>query len=83
LAKGFLGGFDAAWMLKRYSEGVPPLEIIEERESLFSGLRGVSSRMTLQTNICQYTIDPSTRYPNVGFKIAPSYDITSLYDIDD
>ena len=34
-ARGFLGAFDAAWMLKRLCVGVSPLELLEEREAIY------------------------------------------------
>ena len=60
--RGFLGAFDAAWMLKRFCGGTPPLELVEEREALFYLLPQTTPER-LAKNLTGYTIDPKTRYP--------------------
>ena len=80
MARGFLGGFDAAWMLKRYSEGVSPLELIEEREALFRLLPSTTPERLQKKTTC-YTIDPHTRYVNVN-SFTSSTDVSHLYDSD-
>ena len=80
LARGFLGAFDAAWMLKRFSEGRQPLELIEEREVLFHRLPSTTpERLNKKTSA--YTINPQTRYPNLNM-MAPPSDVSYLYDSD-
>ena len=63
--RGFLGAFDAAWMLKRYCGGISPLELVEEREALFYLLPQTTPER-LGKNLTGYTIDPKTRYPNLS-----------------
>lgn len=77
-AKGFLGAFDAAWMFKGFCQGGDPLELIRERETLFSRLR---SLMRLQPNPLSYTIDPQTRYFTTSSTPAPTH-VSELYDTD-
>lgn len=67
-------------MLKRYSEGVPPLEIIEERESLFRLLPSTTPER-LQKKTSSYTISPQTRYVNLN-SFTSSTDVSHLYDSD-
>lgn len=31
VARGFLAAFDAAWMVRRWAAGTPPLEVLAER----------------------------------------------------
>ena len=63
--RGFLGAFDAAWMLKRFCGGTSPLELVEEREALFYLLPQTTPER-LAKNLTGYTIDPKTRYPNLS-----------------
>lgn len=79
--RGFLGAFDAAWMMKRFSAGVDPIDLLKEREAILSVLSQTSPG-TLQRDIAKYTIDPKTRYRNVGGLVPPG-DVSHLYDSDD
>ncbi|CAI8055970.1 [F-actin]-monooxygenase mical1 [Geodia barretti] len=78
--RGFLGAFDAAWMLKRYCGGISPLELVEEREALFYLLPQTTPER-LGKNLTGYTIDPKTRYPNLS-ELVPPGDVSHLYDTD-
>ena len=64
-ARGFLGAFDAAWMLKRFCSGTSPLELVEEREAIFY-LLPQTTPDRLHKNLSGYTIDPKTRYLNLS-----------------
>lgn len=83
MGKGFHGVYDAAWMFKRFCQGIPPLEVITEREGLFGTLRAMFG---LKTNTRGYTIDPATRYTSVRFgsitKASVPQDVFHLYDTD-
>ena len=81
IGRGFLGAFDAAWMLKQFSEGVPPLELIKERESIFRLLSSMGPAV-LQKKISSYTIDPCTRYIKIP-RTQSSSAISHLYDHND
>ena len=63
--RGFLGAFDAVWMLKRFCAGTSPLELVEEREALFYLLPQTTPER-LAKNLTGYTIDPKTRYPSLS-----------------
>ncbi|XP_019369672.1 PREDICTED: protein-methionine sulfoxide oxidase MICAL1 isoform X3 [Gavialis gangeticus] len=65
VARGFLAAFDAAWMVKRWAAGTPPLEVLAERESIYQHLSQTSPDNT-NKNTSQYSIDPTTRYPNIN-----------------
>ena len=80
LARGFLGGFDAAWMLKKFCEGEEtPLKLIEEREALYHFLTSTTPEK-LQKKTSAYSIDPQTRYPQLN--VIPTSDVSYLYDSD-
>ena len=67
-------------MLKKYAEGMAPLDLLEEREALLSLLPSTSPNCLLK-NTAEYTIDPKTRYQNINQAAAPS-DFDLLYDSD-
>lgn len=72
VARGFLAAFDAAWMVRRWAARTPPLEVLAERESIYQRLSQTSPDNT-NKNITQYSIDPTTRYPNLNLQaITPS-----------
>ena len=80
-ARGFLGAFDAAWLMKRYCRGDDPLEILEEREAILYLLPQTTPER-LQKNHAAYSIDPKSRYMNLS-EVIPPGDISHLYDTDD
>jgi hypothetical protein len=60
-ARGFLGGFDAAWMIRSWASGkMTPLQVIAERESIYQ-LLSQTTPENLNKNHNEYTIDPNTR----------------------
>ena len=64
-ARGFLGAFDAAWMIRSFSSGrMTPLEVIAERESIFT-LLSQTTPSRLYKNFHHYSIDPNTRLENI------------------
>ena len=81
IGRGFLGAFDAAWMMKRFSAGDNPIEIITEREAILT-LLPYSSSTSSPRDIAKYTIDPRTRYANLD-SLEPAGDVTHLFDSDD
>ena len=64
--------------MKRFSAGVDPIELLKEREAILTLLPQTSPGM-LQKDIGKYTIDPRTRYKNVGGLLPPG-DVSHLYD---
>jgi hypothetical protein len=67
-------------MMKGFSAGVDPIELLSEREAILTLLPQTSPGM-LQRDIMKYTIDPRTRYKNVGGLVPPG-DVSHLYDHD-
>ncbi|XP_069094877.1 F-actin-monooxygenase MICAL1 [Pleurodeles waltl] len=79
VARGFLAAYDAAWMVKKWASGAPPLEILAERESIYQHLSQTTPDNT-NKNISQYSIDPASRYPNINLKAIKPSQVRHLYD---
>ncbi|XP_041324134.1 F-actin-monooxygenase MICAL1 isoform X2 [Pyrgilauda ruficollis] len=78
VARGFLAAFDAAWMVRRWAAGTPPLEVLAERESIYQRLSQTSPDNT-NKNVSQYSIDPATRYPNINLQAIKASQVKDLY----
>ncbi|XP_009463986.1 PREDICTED: protein-methionine sulfoxide oxidase MICAL1 [Nipponia nippon] len=78
VARGFLAAFDAAWMVRRWAARTPPLEVLAERESIYQHLSQTSPDNT-NKNISQYSIDPTTRYPNINLQAIKASQVRDLY----
>ncbi|XP_041282983.1 F-actin-monooxygenase MICAL1 [Onychostruthus taczanowskii] len=78
VARGFLAAFDAAWMVRRWAAGTPPLEVLAERESIYQRLSQTSPDNT-NKNVSQYGIDPATRYPNINLQAIKASQVKDLY----
>ncbi|KTF90021.1 hypothetical protein cypCar_00015334 [Cyprinus carpio] len=78
IARGFLAAFDTAWMVRSWGKGVPPLEV----ESVYQLLSQTTPENTSK-NYAAYSIDPSTRYPNVNLSSIKPMQIKRLYDTED
>ncbi|XP_078340922.1 uncharacterized protein LOC111104401 isoform X4 [Crassostrea virginica] len=82
-ARGFLGGLDAAWMIRSWASGkMTPLQVIAERESIYQFLSQTTPE-NLNKNHNEYTIDPNTRYPNLNPKLLRVDQVRHLYDCGD
>ncbi|XP_067902788.1 F-actin-monooxygenase MICAL2-like isoform X2 [Heterodontus francisci] len=77
-ARGFLAAFDTAWMVKRWAENIPPLEILAERESIYRLLPQTTPE-NINKNFDLYTIDPGTRYPNLNSNCVQLHQVRQLY----
>ncbi|XP_021177416.2 F-actin-monooxygenase MICAL2 isoform X3 [Fundulus heteroclitus] len=77
-ARGFLAAFDTAWMVKSWAEGRPVLEVLAERESIYRLLPQTTPE-NIAKNFDQYTIDPSTRYPNLNSSCVRPNQVRHLY----
>ncbi|XP_071974971.1 F-actin-monooxygenase MICAL2 isoform X8 [Engystomops pustulosus] len=77
-ARGFLAAFDTAWMVKGWSQGAQPLEILAERESIYRLLPQTTPE-NISKNFDQYTIDPGTRYPNLNSSCVRTHQVRHLY----
>ncbi|XP_062997132.1 F-actin-monooxygenase MICAL1 [Elgaria multicarinata webbii] len=78
VGRGFLAAFDAAWMVKRWASGSPPLNVLAERESIYQWLSQTSPDNT-NKNINQYSIDPATRYSNINLQAIKASQVRNLY----
>ncbi|XP_070996949.1 protein-methionine sulfoxide oxidase mical3b-like isoform X1 [Oncorhynchus clarkii lewisi] len=65
IARGFLAALDSAWMVRSWAQGLAPLDLLAERESLYRLLPQTTPE-NVNKNFGQYTVDPATRYPNVN-----------------
>ncbi|KAJ8258007.1 hypothetical protein GJAV_G00192100 [Gymnothorax javanicus] len=82
IARGFLAAFDAAWMVRRWGLGVPHLELIAERESIYQLLSQTTPENTSK-NYSAYSLDPTTRYPNINLRSIKASQVLHLYDGED
>ncbi|TRY89833.1 hypothetical protein DNTS_026121, partial [Danionella cerebrum] len=64
-ARGFLAAFDTSWMIRGWAQGREPVDLLSERESIYRLLPQTTAE-NISKNFEQYTIDPSTRYPNLN-----------------
>uniref|UniRef100_A0A8C1AJ29 F-actin monooxygenase n=1 Tax=Cyprinus carpio carpio TaxID=630221 RepID=A0A8C1AJ29_CYPCA len=72
IARGFLAGLDAAWMVRSWAHGSSPLEVLAERESIYRLLPQTTPE-NVSKNFSQYSVDPTTRYPNISLhQVRPS-----------
>ncbi|XP_057203684.1 protein-methionine sulfoxide oxidase mical3a isoform X8 [Triplophysa rosa] len=65
IARGFLAAIDSAWMVRSWAQGKSPLEVLAERESVYRLLPQTTPE-NVSKNFSQYSVDPSTRYPNIS-----------------
>ncbi|XP_058502559.1 F-actin-monooxygenase mical2b isoform X2 [Solea solea] len=77
-ARGFLAAFDTAWMVRGWSQGRSPLEILAERESIYRLLPQTTTE-NISKNFDQYTIDPATRYPNLNSSCVRPHQVRHLF----
>ncbi|XP_071359121.1 protein-methionine sulfoxide oxidase mical3b-like isoform X3 [Trachinotus anak] len=65
VARGFLAALDSAWMIRSWSQGAAPQDVLAERESLYRLLPQTTPE-NMQKNISLFSVDPITRYLNVN-----------------
>ncbi|KAL3285151.1 hypothetical protein HHI36_019272 [Cryptolaemus montrouzieri] len=82
-ARGFLSSLDAAWAIRSWSLAkASPLEVLAERESIYR-LLAQTTPDNLNKDWKSYTLDPSTRYPNLNRSVVSPHQLVTLYDTDD
>lgn len=82
-ARGFLSSLDACWAIKAWGSGATtPLEVLAERESIYR-LLAQTTPENLNKDCKAYTVDPTTRYPNLNKTTLLPQQVMSLYDTDD
>ncbi|KAM7116653.1 F-actin-monooxygenase MICAL3 isoform 17-T18 [Molossus nigricans] len=79
IARGFLAAMDSAWMVRSWSLGTSPLEVLAERESIYRLLPQTTPE-NVSKNFSQYSIDPVTRYPNININFLRPSQVCHLYD---
>lgn len=79
IARGFLAAMDSAWMVRSWSLGTSPLEVLAERESIYRLLPQTTPE-NVSKNFSQYSIDPVTRYPNINVNFLRPSQVRHLYD---
>ncbi|XP_010885225.2 protein-methionine sulfoxide oxidase mical3b isoform X4 [Esox lucius] len=79
IARGFLAALDSAWMVRSWAQGLAPLEILAERESLYRLLPQTTPE-NVNKNFGHYTVDPATRYPNINPHLITPAQVVHLID---
>ncbi|KAM4615674.1 protein-methionine sulfoxide oxidase mical3b [Polymixia lowei] len=79
IARGFLAALDSAWMIRSWAQGNAPLDVLAERESLYRLLPQTTPE-NINKNICLYTVDPATRYPNINPLLITPAQVRHLVD---
>ncbi|XP_061494560.1 F-actin-monooxygenase MICAL3 isoform X10 [Rhineura floridana] len=82
IARGFLAAMDSAWMVRSWSLGTSPLQVLAERESIYRLLPQTTPE-NVSKNFSQYSIDPVTRYPNINVNFLRPNQVRHLYDTGD
>ncbi|XP_055597673.1 F-actin-monooxygenase Mical isoform X2 [Uranotaenia lowii] len=82
-ARGFLSSMDAAYAIKLFSNAKnSALAVLAQRESIYR-LLAQTTPENLHRDIGAYTLDPSTRYPNLNKSSVNVIQIKHLLDTDD
>ena len=82
IARGFLGGMDAVWMVRQWAAGeLSPIEIMEEREAILKLLPQTTSE-NLTKDFKNISIEPRSRYPNIPIQLIRSQDVRHQYKSD-
>ncbi|NXC71258.1 MICA3 monooxygenase, partial [Anhinga anhinga] len=82
IARGFLAAMDSAWMVRSWSLGAGPLEVLAERESIYRLLPQTTPE-NVSKNFSHYSIDPATRYPNINVNFLRPQQVRHLYNTGD
>lgn len=82
-ARGFLSSMDAAYAIKLWSNTRNSiLAVIAQRESIYR-LLAQTTPENLHRDIGAYTLDPTTRYPNLNKTTVTVHQVKHLLDSDD
>ncbi|XP_063785376.1 F-actin-monooxygenase MICAL3 isoform X16 [Pseudophryne corroboree] len=79
IARGFLAAMDSAWMVRSWAQGASPLEVLAERESIYRLLPQTTPE-NVSKNFSHYSVDPTTRYPNVKLQFLRPSQVRHLYN---
>ncbi|XP_029951375.1 protein-methionine sulfoxide oxidase mical3a isoform X15 [Salarias fasciatus] len=79
IARGFLAAMDSGWMVKSWAQGRTPLEVLAERESIYRLLPQTTPE-NVSKNFSHYSVDPTTRYPNISLHFLKPSQVRHLVD---
>ncbi|KAJ8382708.1 hypothetical protein SKAU_G00034860 [Synaphobranchus kaupii] len=79
IARGFLAAMDSAWMVRSWAQGRGTLDILAERESIYRLLPQTTPE-NISKNVSQYSLDPTTRYPNISLSLFRRNQVRHLID---
>ncbi|KAM6937070.1 protein-methionine sulfoxide oxidase mical3a [Xenentodon cancila] len=79
IARGFLAAMDSGWMVRSWAQGKSPLEVLAERESIYRLLPQTTPE-NVSKNFSQYSVDPTTRYPNISLNFLKPSQVRHLFD---
>ncbi|XP_028813322.1 protein-methionine sulfoxide oxidase mical3a isoform X6 [Denticeps clupeoides] len=79
IARGFLAAMDSAWMVRSWAQGSSALEVLAERESIYRLLPQTTPE-NVSKNFSQYSVDPTTRYPNISLHLLRPNQVRHLLD---
>ena len=82
IARGFLGGLDAVWMVRQWASGdMTPIEVMEEREAILKLLPQTTPE-NLTKNFSSISMEPKTRYPSIPIQLIRSQEVRHQYKSD-
>uniref|UniRef100_A0A8C3A4C3 F-actin monooxygenase n=1 Tax=Cyclopterus lumpus TaxID=8103 RepID=A0A8C3A4C3_CYCLU len=79
IARGFLAAMDSGWMVRSWAQGKTPLEVLAERESIYRLLPQTTPE-NISKNFSHYSVDPTTRYPNISLNFLKPSQVRHLCD---
>ncbi|XP_028306366.1 protein-methionine sulfoxide oxidase mical3a isoform X20 [Gouania willdenowi] len=79
IARGFLAAMDSGWMVKSWAQGKTSLEVLAERESIYRLLPQTTPE-NISKNFSHYSVDPTTRYPNISLNFLKPSQVRHLCD---
>ncbi|KAF3689071.1 [F-actin]-monooxygenase MICAL3 [Channa argus] len=79
IARGFLAAMDSGWMVKSWAQGKTALEVLAERESIYRLLPQTTPE-NVSKNFSHYSVDPTTRYPNISLNFLKPSQVRHLFD---
>ncbi|XP_069561371.1 protein-methionine sulfoxide oxidase mical3a isoform X12 [Brachyistius frenatus] len=79
IARGFLAAMDSGWMVKSWAQGKTPLEVLAERESIYRLLPQTTPE-NVSKNFSHYSVDPTTRYPNISLNFLKPTQVRHFFD---
>ncbi|XP_046889347.1 protein-methionine sulfoxide oxidase mical3a isoform X5 [Hypomesus transpacificus] len=79
IARGFLAAMDSAWMVRSWAQGNTTLQVLAERESIYRLLPQTTPE-NVSKNFSHYSVNPTTRYPNICLNFLRPNQVRHLVD---